>query len=320
MPSYDKLPSGKWRGRMQIDGKRVSVTADTKRECAALLERRHRIKRGDITVGEAISTYIETREAVFSPATVRGYLAYQRNYFLDLQRRPIAFIDERDVAKAVNEEAKKHSPKTVRNAYGLLHAAISPYISTDGWNIRLPQKRKKEPYIPTEQEVKDLIAAVAGTKYELPFQLAAYCGLRRSEICALTYDDIKDGYVSVSKALVCDCNNKFQEKAPKTYAGYRRVKLPKNVKIEGEGGMPIVTVSPHALTQKCRKASGYKFSIHDLRHFYASVLLLMGIPNKYAAKQMGHSGDGMLQKVYQHLFPNAVSDYDEAISEKFSEL
>lgn len=320
MPSFDKLPSGKWRGRMQIDGKRVSVTADTKRDCAALLERRLRIKRGDLTVGEAISTYIETREAIFSPATVRGYLAYQRNYFLDLQRMPLAFVDERDVARAVGEEAKKHSPKTVRNAYGLLHAAIKPYISTDGWNIALPQKRKTEPYIPTEDEVKDLIAAVAGTKYELPFQLAAYCGLRRSEICALTYDDIKDGYVSVTKAVVRDSAGKYREKAPKTYAGYRRVKVPKNVKIEGESGMPLTTLTPLALSQACRRYSKGKFSIHDLRHFYASVLLLMGIPNKYAAKQMGHSGEGMLQRVYQHLFPNAVSDYDEAISDRFGDL
>ena len=320
MPSYDKLPSGKWRGRARIDGKVITVTAPTRRECVKLIDTRLQIKHGEMTVGEAVDEYIASRESVFSPSTVKGYLTIQRTCFADLQYRELSELTEQLVIRAVNEEAAIHSPKTVRNAWGLIRAAIAPYVPVERWRIRLPQKTKKEPYIPTEEEVAALIASVSGTEYEIPFKLAAYCGLRRSEICALAFDDTKNGYVVVNKALVSDRSGGFSLKKPKTYAGYRKIKLPQNVKIKGEGSMPITALTPHALSQKCRRLSGGKFSIHDLRHFYASMLLRLGVPNKYAAAQMGHSGEEMLKRVYQHIFPDAAAEFDTLISDRLGKL
>ncbi len=46
----------------------------------------------------------------------------------------------------------------------------------------------------------------------------------------------------------------------------------------------------------------HPFRFHDLRHYYASILLAIGIPDKYAQYRMGHSSDNMLKNVYQHLF------------------
>ena len=42
----------------------------------------------------------------------------------------------------------------------------------------------------------------------------------------------------------------------------------------------------------------YRF--HDLRHINASVMLALGVPNKYAQERMGHATDNMLKTVYQH--------------------
>ena len=320
MPSYDKLPSGKWRGRARLDGKVVSVTCETRRECVKRLEDRLHVKNGKMTVGEAIRQYIETRENLFSPATVYSYDSIARNRLLDLQQRRLDELTETMVTQALNEEAKTHSPKTVSNVWGLLHSALLPYVPVDAWHIRLPQQKKKEPYIPTPEEVDDLLKRAVGTVYEIPLKLAAFCGLRRSEICALTYDDIKDGYIYISKALVRDRNNVYRLKPPKTEAGYRRLKLPENIKIEGSGPERITTLTPLAISQKCRKLANEKFSFHDLRHFYASVLLQLGIPNKYSAKQMGHKGDRMLKVVYQHLFDASQAEFDAEVAKKVSEM
>ena len=43
------------------------------------------------------------------------------------------------------------------------------------------------------------------------------------------------------------------------------------------------------------------FRLHDLRHYTASMLLALGVPNKYAMNIMGHETERMLTTVYQHL-------------------
>ena len=140
MPSYNKLPSGKWRGRAMIHGENYSVVADTKRECVRLLEQKARIRRGELTVGEAIEQHIEANEATFSPATVKGYLAYKRNYFRDLQEYRLSELNENLVARAISEEARRHSPKTVRNAWGIL-TGIRCALNTSG-----QRRKRKRPF------------------------------------------------------------------------------------------------------------------------------------------------------------------------------
>lgn len=318
MPSYDKLPSGKWRGRAMLDGKSVSVTGATKRECVRKIEERLQVRQGEMTVGKAMATYIENHRAIFSPSTIVGYEKIRRNYFLSLQKLRLSDINETEVTKAVNLEAKKHSPKTVRNAWGLLRTAISPYVSVAEWRINLPQKEKTDILIPTEKEVSELIAKANGTVMEIPLKLAAFCGLRRSEISALTFADVVDGYITINKAVVKDENGIWRVKTPKTYSGYRKIKLPSNLILEGESGTRITRLNPDNLTNRCRKLTNNRYSMHDLRHYYASVLLKLGVPNKYAAKRMGHSGEQMLQKVYQHLFEEADLQFDNMIAEKIS--
>ena len=39
---------------------------------------------------------------------------------------------------------------------------------------------------------------------------------------------------------------------------------------------------------------------HDLRQYAASVLLMLGTPDKYAMERMGHATNNMLKSVYQH--------------------
>ena len=96
-----------------------------------------------------------------------------------------------DIQTEINRLAKEHSPKTVRNYHGFISAVLSVFqpnlkIST------LPQKVKNDPYIPSDEDVKKILECAKGTECEIPIILACY-GLRRSEICALTLDDLEGG-------------------------------------------------------------------------------------------------------------------------------
>jgi integrase len=52
--------------------------------------------------------------------------------------------------------------------------------------------------------------------------------------------------------------------------------------------------------------SGLRF--HDLRHFFASVLIAQGESPKYIQDQMGHSSIQVTFDLYGHLFPQARQD------------
>lgn len=321
MATYQRLPSGSWRALYYVDGKRRSLTRATKRECQKAVEQHELIRNGYMTVGQAVEEHITLHSNTFSPSTINGYRKIQRNYFLGLQRVRLDDLDERKINEAVNEEAAKHSPKTVQNAFGLIRTAISPYTPVNQWKIRLPQKAKNEIQIPTEQEVKTLLVRAQNSPMLTPLQLAAFCGLRRSEISALTYADVQDGYITIDKAVVKGADRKYHVKKPKSYAGYRKIKLPDNIDLgNGDPDEHITKYNPDNLSNYCLRLSNGKISIHALRHYYASVLLKLGVPNKYAAKQMGHSGDEMLCKVYQHLFPGQSADYDAQIANAVSNI
>ena len=89
----------------------------------------------------------------------------------------------------------------------------------------MPQKVRNEPYIPTDDDVRRILEHARGTEYEIPIILACY-GLRRSEICALTLEDIDGDVVRITKAMVQDENFKWVIKTTKTTASTREIIIP----------------------------------------------------------------------------------------------
>ena len=53
---------------------------------------------------------------------------------------------------------------------------------------------------------------------------------------------------------------------------------------------PVLSIPNHL-----QKAGIQHYRFHDLRHINASVMLALGIPNKYAEERMGHATDNMLK-------------------------
>ena len=104
--------------------------------------------------------------------------------------------------------SKKCSPKSVSNHHGFISAVLNVFSPNLKLNTTLPQKSKNEPYIPSDDDVKRILEYASGSKYEIPIVLACY-GLRRSEICALTPEDLDGDVVTINKALVQDENKEW---------------------------------------------------------------------------------------------------------------
>lgn len=270
----------------------------------------------DLTLRQCFEQYIETHENIFSPSTIQGYKVIVRNSFQDLMDKNINDITEMDIQAEINSMASNLSFKTISSRYSLFVCSVAPYRrEVKNWHPKMPPKKKAELYIPTKEDVEALISYAEKESPEmvLPIMLGAFCGLRRGEIASLTFADIHDGAVHISKAIVNTGGRVYQEKAPKSYAGFRSVPLSPRVEqfIEErkKSSEKLISVDLEAITDRfshiVKNAGVHPMRFHDLRHFFASQLVLLGIPDIYAIKLTGHSTTNMLRNVYQHTFKEA---------------
>ena len=61
-------------------------------------------------------------------------------------------------------------------------------------------------------------------------------------------------------------------------------------------------------------------SFHDLRHMDASIMVALGIPDKYAMERGGWSSPHVMKSVYQHTFSKEREAVDDKIDEYFNSL
>lgn len=333
LPTPKKQPSGAWLIQCMVDGKRTAKTFATKQEAvhwaAGLKAGAIEAKRAPhhMTVGAATDRYIEMKEAVLSPSTIHGYKKIRTNLFASISDIRLADLTQEKVQRWVNELAKSRAPKTTANAHGLLSAVLAEYAPAVSLRTTLPSKVKQEVQIPSEAEIKAILAACKGTKYELPIVLAIWLGLRLSEILGLTWDCIKGDTIHIKQAIV-EGDEGYVVKGTKTYSGNRKLRLPPYIKslIEAQpkNSDRIISITGHAIycgfRRICEKEGLPHFRFHDLRHTNASVMLAAGVPDKYSMKRMGHATNNMLKTVYQHTIKEKELEYDAQINHYFEQL
>lgn len=327
MATAKKLPSGSWRCQVfshyeeipQPDGtvkkKRVykSFTCDDpskkgKRICekeAAMwaIDREKKSDNVNMTLNEAVTSYIGIKTNVLSESTITGYKVIQRNYMASIGHLKLHQFTKPIVQKWVNDISSGKSPKTVKNAYGLFSATMEMF-SDKSFKIQFPQQQPKEIYIPSDEDIKTLIKHATGD-FKTALYLAAFAGLRRGEICALTRSDVHDSYISINKSMGMAQDRSWIIKTPKTESSNRNVYLPAfliDMLKEKEGR--IVNMTPDHVTDKfcvLRDKLGMKhFRFHDLRHYYASVNHAIGIPDQYIMEMGGWKTDRTMKAIYRN--------------------
>lgn len=332
LPAIKKLPSGSWRMQLQIEGERYSIVDKdpkvVRQKAKELIQGHEAEKRSPMTVGEAIDRYIKYREPKISPSTTRSYLTYRKNYLQSIMNINLNRLTQDDVDDAILEDEEREiSPKTIRNAHGLLTATLKKYRPKFKLDTDLPDKDQTEIPIPTEDEMIRIWSETFSGRYEPQIEvavtLAAWLGLRMSEILALKYSDIENDHVTIQRALV-QGKGGHTLKSPKTRAGNRRIRLPQDIldlieSIPDKGEFIVdryrSTVNKH-FNQICERAGVPKYRLHDLRHFSASEALSLNIPNKYQMKRMGHSTDYMLKRVYQHVMRDKEDKFFDPLDEQ----
>ncbi len=354
MAKAKQLPSGSWRVQVYA-GKNAagkpqyrSFTALTKKEAeynALQFQLHHKeISRDSsaMTLDEAMEKYIQSKDSILSPSTIRGYESIRKNYLKGIMDFKLNRLTPQIIQRAINEEAKPYvdangrnrtrSPKTIRNIHGLLSAVLAEYCPGISLHTTLPQREIKEQKTLEPEQIATLLKAVEGDVMELPILMGVWLCMRASEIMALTWDcvDFEHKTLTIKKARVRDKNNNWVDKTTKTTGSTRTISVPEHIMVklrlakETSDENRIAPFTNQALYGRLKtilKRNGLPdIRFHDLRHTAASIMLTLNIPDKYAQARGGWSTPATLKSIYQHTMASKRKSVDEAIDAYYGSL
>jgi len=244
------------------------------------------------------------------------------------------------------------SARTVHHHHTVLHDALQTALK---WGlvarnvadaVDAPRCQRAEMHVLDEEALQRVLAASRSTDYYVPFYLALFTGLRRSELLALRWSDVDlaAGQLSVSRALHQLRDRTFVVRAPKSAKGRRTVALPPSAtaalrdhldhqldlcakagsalkdddllfqRVDGGPMLPDTLSKAWARLMTHLDIPGVR--LHDARHTHASLMLKAGIHPKVVQERLGHSTISVTLDTYSHVAPGL----QEAAARHFDEL
>lgn len=201
-------------------------------------------------------------------------------------------------------------------------------------NFKAPLEEVKEMKFYTPEEFKKYINAArtiaeSGTNLQnwgfyVFFCIAFFTGMRKGEINALNWNDVRNGEINITKSISQKLKGKDRITPPKNRSSIRIIQIPEPLqKILDEhylrcksmpdftdnyfvcGGIKALRDTPISNANiNFAKDAGVKIiRIHDFRHSHASLLANNGISIQEVARRLGHADVSITLKTYAHLYP-----------------
>ena len=336
IPKITKLQSGVYTTQVMVDGQRYRVTKDTEEECAAAaaaikykaMQGKKNDRAGIKALSDAIDDYIEAREGSASPTTLYAYRLYKANLFQSMMQLNVFTVTDEQWQAAIKRESKGRSPKYIKNAWGMISAAV---LETTGRKprVNLPAKEHNErPYLDPEQ-ITTFVEAVKGDPVEIA-ALLALSSLRRSELRALTWDCInfEKKTITVKSARVYAGKDAglIHKRQNKTASSNRVVPMIPPLEaalrlVENKEGYVVTcggTCMFERINRVCEQNGLPEVGVHGLRHSFASLAYHLQIPEKIAMEIGGWADDGTMRKIYTHLAQKDIADRAKDFTNFFS--
>lgn len=330
--------------------KAKTVTYTTKRELERMHQRFidevHHNPLIDTTVAELLDMYIRSRKSLGVEATtIHGYEIAAKRIYPRFEGINASELTSYQVQSFVTDMSEIYSPKTIRNTVSLLSSAYDNAVRLGQleknpckW-VTLPKKEHAKIDIFTEEEITRFLAALNNERldYKVAYELALFCGLRRSEILGLTEDAVDTTFKWVKvRQTRHHVDGKDVIQGTKTASSRRELAVPdfvmEDIKelirihnevrykrtdylIQDGFGKPL---GVNALTTHIYrvedKAGLPHVSLHDLRHTFASMLNNAHVDIAMISHELGHSSINITLNTYTHVFGN-VSNSSRGIAD-----
>jgi len=342
---------------MTAEAKQSSPNIKTIPRAKPTPNRRHK----HLTVRQLVEGYLDSRtdleaETLYSYRKRLERYIYPRLGDVSIHKLTAPQIQEAytDIVKNGGSGSKPLSSRTLKNAHTPFNSAlrraekqrIISYNPASG--IELPR------YTPVRAQALELsemrrlllaIEALEDSDIRMALLIAVFTGLRRAEICGLTWGaiDLHRSMLSVRQSFKCITGEEARYGKLKTRSSERNMYMSadlvsalrqhkedqyhtlRKVGIVQASDTAVVLwrnspMPPNSLTKQVRNLFDeiglLDFGIHSLRHTQATYLLLNNVPVNVVQERLGHASATTTLDVYGHV----IAGQDEIAAETFQDV
>lgn len=353
MASIKKRPNGSWRARYRDDhGKEHAQHFKFKnnpRDPANSAQ--HWID--EVTAAVVTNTYVDPKLAKltmgeWSALWLEGYATNRvstvrqaRTHLIKINakfgKKPLAKIRPSEVKSWMVElKTAGYADSTIYAMHSRLGQLFADAVH-DGLVPRSPVSRRTSPgagkqraYVATTEQVWALHDALP-EHFRPVVLLGAFAGLRVAEIAALRVTDVDFMRGIINPAI------QYPEEPLKTEMSKTPIPIPQELALElnrvpakwgspslvvGAFGRPVAPYTIETAFIKARETivglpDGFR--IHDLRHYFASLLIAAGLDVKVVQARLRHSSAKTTLDVYGHLWPDKDESARAAVAVAFAD-
>lgn len=303
--------------------------------------------QADVPFMDYLQKWLLQSKPTISKTTFKGYRTMLNGrvnrYFteLDVTVGEVTPQHLQDFYQTIFDEG--HTPNTVIHYHAVLRKALQNAVKKDILNtnpadkVDRPKKNVYQAQFYSAEEIMTLFDAVSDDPLEICVKLAAYYGLRRSEVLGLKWDAINLEQKTISirhKVIEDEVDGKFVpvgEDVLKTKSSFRTLPLLPSVEklllaekekqemyrrlfkrsycreyldyicLDQTGKLMRPNYVTEHFSWLLEKFGLKKIRFHDLRHSCASLLLASGISMKQIQIWLGHSTFSTTADIYSHL-------------------
>ncbi len=319
-----------------VYGKTIKEVEKKKRELRNQIDKGLYVSR-DMTVAQWADEWIKTYKSGLSYYTVRRYKSIIDIHIKpNLGKMRLGNVKLCHVQNLINK-LEHYSLSSIKKLRDVVHqmytAAIANELAVKDPTVGLIINKKESmgKKVLSEDEISRINKFCKTADCGAFVITLLYTGLRRGEIAALIWDDIdfESGVIRVNKAVVFK-NNRPIMSTPKTKNSVREIPMPdilrefltgyRNRYIEKYGrdiknktvflnglGNPHTESSINKIWNKFQReynkqyGSDAKFTMHQFRHTFCTMLFNAGVDIKTAQAVLGHSDVSVTLRVYTHL-------------------
>jgi integrase len=302
------------------------------------------IPSGRLTVAEHLRNWMEGVKTSCSQRTIDGYQSVVENHLIpNLGHIPLKDLQPGTIQACYGKACGKLSARTVLHWHRILsqsmkYAVRQGYLGRNPCDLVVaPRAVKKAMRTLTPGEVEVLLKAAESNRFYPVIYMAINSGMRQAELLGLRWRDLDLNMLSISVSQVLYKRRGVCEfKEPKTSHSRRRVAMtPKlaqflrEYRAEQESlhwhkGQPLTLddivfanmegkpLDPctltHTFSRIARGAGLDRVRFHDLRHTFASLMLMRGAKPKVISEALGHASVAFTMDTYSHIISGMQED------------
>jgi len=295
-------------------------------------EERRAMRAATMTLKQAFDSFFERR--VLAATSKENYRRSIDIYLSDWATKPIAALSRRMVLDRHRKIAEEHGPITANNVMRHLRSVCNFTSATHGelppnpvsiltqaraWN---PERRRRS-VVPAHGLPKWWRAVYQEEDYVRDFLLIAlFTGMRRSEIARLRW-----GYIDLDGRTlkVPTTKNGDPLELPLSDFLYDLLVTRRDADPEGEWVFPGRGESGHMVETKkfyarVSKASGIRFTLHDLRRTFVTIAESLDIPHYALKRLLNHRADSDVTAGYIVIDVERLRRPVERVAQRILEL